>query len=133
MEEVKQEAVKQDTLDEQATDKPVLTNKQIVRIIPNMVKILKKVDMAKYIRENQVKAEENKVTDLEKNLYGYEMALYVLEKVDKYEKELFTVVAIVHDKPVEEVESGSFIETYETFEAILTNEELMNFFTRLTK
>lgn len=132
--EVNNQKVEKAEQEEMATESPVLTNKQVVRITPNMVKIFKKVDVAKYIRENQVQKETGEeATDLDKNLYGFELTMHILGEMEKYEKELFTIVSIVQGKTYKEVEEGDFTETFDTFEKILTNEKLMNFFTRLSK
>jgi len=94
-------------------------------LLPYAVTIFDKLQLGKYIADTKKSLKEEPKTPLEA---GLEVFQFVLKNSGKIKEEIFDIVAVVSEKPKEEIKKQSFAVTLNSFKEIFTDKELLNFF-----
>ena len=99
-----------------------ITTEKAFDLLPAVAEIIEKLDLKKYITENQTKNEKQ----LEQK--GLDLVLHIIKNTGTIKTEVFEVLAIVQDTTVEEVKSQPASKTIKQFKELLSDKELMSFF-----
>ena len=103
-----------------------LSTEKAFDLLPYVVEIYEKMNVDKYIKDTRRKLKgKNNIDEL---AVGIDMFKFVLKNLNKAEKEVFEVIAILEEKTVEEVRVQPLSITFKSLKDLLTNKELTNFF-----
>ncbi|TCT23394.1 hypothetical protein EDD68_107108 [Melghiribacillus thermohalophilus] len=102
-----------------------MNTEQAFDLLPHVVDIYDKLDLDQYRKDVQKKYKGKKVDQTQ---VGIDAFKYVLKNSHKVKEEFFQIVAIVEDRPVEEVKRQSFLKTVNSIKKVFTDPELMDFF-----
>jgi len=105
----------------------MISTEQVFDMLPAVVDLYEKLDIDGYRKKI---AEENKGKELDQMTMGIDLFKYVLKNSGKVKDEVFEIVAVFEDKPVEEVRKQNFMLTFKTFKEIFANKEAVWFFTQ---
>ena len=107
----------------------MLSSEKAFDMLPYVSDIYEKLNLEKYIldtrKKNKGKGNKN---ELEMMGLGLNMGAYVLKQSPKIKTEIFTIVAMIEDKTIDEVKAQPFIQTKKTLEGLFNDEEAMGFF-----
>ena len=93
-------------------------------MLPHAVDIIEKLDIKKYILDNQIKTKDEKLIKDK----GFNMIMHILKNSAKVKKEVFQIVAIALEKNSDEVKKQPPGETISAFKKLMQDSELMSFF-----
>lgn len=102
-----------------------ITTEQTFDMLPNAVAIYEKIELDKFRKDFQVK-NKNKKVDVEDA--GVEVILYLTKNLSKVKGDVFELLAIAENKPVEEVKAQPLSKTLQSLKAIFLDKDLMDFF-----
>ena len=99
-------------------------------MLPYAVEIIEKVDMRGYILRNKGVLNTKDKDDADKILKdkGFDFAMHIHKNTGKIKSEVFEILAIVHDKPADEIKAQPFSETILQLKVLLQDKELIGFF-----
>lgn len=104
----------------------MLTTNQVFDMLPTVVVLYEKLDLDKYRKKI---AKENKdKKDVDSTVIGIDLFKYVLKNSAKIKEEVFEMVSIFEDKPIEEVKAQSFGKTIATVKEIFTDKDATELF-----
>lgn len=109
----------------------MLTSEQVIDILPYAVEIFEKLDLRGYIVKNKGQAPDNtskeKLEKLQKEK-GVEMMIHILRNASKAKEDIFALVAVLQGTTAEEVKRQSFVKTLSHVKEVLSDPEIMGFF-----
>ena len=94
-------------------------------MLPSVVDLYDKLDIDTYRKKM---AEENKGKELDQTTLGINLVKYVLKNSGRVKNEVFEIVAVFEEKPVEEIKTQNFMVTVKSLKEILSDEEAMGLF-----
>ncbi|MBC2721839.1 hypothetical protein [Desulfosporosinus sp.] len=103
----------------------MISTEQAFDMLPSVVDLYDKLDIDGYRKKF---AEENKGKELNQKELGIHLIKYVLKNSAKVKDEVFEIVAVFEDKPVEDIRKQNFIITFKSFKGIFSDKETMSFF-----
>ena len=106
----------------------MLNTEKVFDMLPVVVELYDKLDIAGYQKRiaDQNKGKKN----VNSEAIGVDLLIYILKNSAKIKEEIFEVVAIVEEKPVEEIKAQSFITTINAVKEIFQDEEAVSFLTQ---
>ena len=106
----------------------MLNTEKVFDMLPVVVELYDKLDIDGYRKRI---AEENKgKKGVDNEAIGIDLLIYILKNSAKIKEEIFEVVAIVEEKPVEEIKAQSFVVTINAVKEIFQDEEAVSFLTQ---
>ena len=96
-------------------------------MLPSVVDLYDKLEIETYRKKM---AEKNKGKKLDQTTEGIDLFKFVLKNSGKVKNEVFEIVAVFEEKPVEEVRAQNFMITINSFKAIFSDKEAVGFFTQ---
>jgi len=112
----------------------MISSEKAFDILPYVSDIYEKLNLEKYILDIRKKNKGKRDKDeLQVMGLGLNMGAYILKQSPKIKTEIFTIVAMIEDKTIEEVKVQSFTKTKETLEGLFKDEEAMDFFKSAVK
>ncbi len=106
----------------------IISSEKAFDLLPYAVDVFDKLELQDYIKKLQVKSKGKN-----KEETGIELVKYIVKNSSKIKEEFFNMVAILDDKPVEEIKGQNIMKTITTFKEMLSDKELMAFFTSAMK
>jgi len=103
----------------------VLTTEKAFDMLPAVVDLYDKLDIDGYRKKF---AEENKGTKLDEMTKGIDLFKFILKNSGKVKDEVFEIVAVFEEKPVEEIKVQNFMVTVKSLKEIFSDKETMGFF-----
>lgn len=104
----------------------MINSEKAFDMLPSVVDIYDKLDLDGYRKKI---AEENKgKKDISNETLGIDLFKYVLKNSGKVKEEVFEIVAIFEEMPIEEVKAQSFMKTINTIKGIFSDQETTDFF-----
>ena len=94
-------------------------------MLPSVVDLYDKLDIDSYRKKT---TDENKGKELDQTTLGINLFKYVLKNSGRVKNEVFEIVSVFEDKPVEEIRGQSFVSTINSFKAIFSDKEAVSFF-----
>ncbi|HBV88316.1 MAG TPA: hypothetical protein DEF42_17125 [Desulfosporosinus sp.] len=104
----------------------MISTEKVFDMLPIVVDLYDKLDLDSYRKDIIEKNKDNK--NVNKEMLGIDWFKYILKNSAKVKEEVFEIVSIFEDKPVEEVKAQSFGKTINTIKEIITDKETMSFF-----
>lgn len=104
----------------------MISTEKAFDMLPTVVEVYEKLDLDGY-RKRIV--EENKgKKDVSNEALGIDLFKYVLKNSKKVKEEVFEIVAVFEERPVEEVKGQNFLITLNTIKGIFSDPETTDFF-----
>ena len=103
-----------------------LTGEQAIELIPHLVAIFEKIDLANHIAKSKITAVKDE-TELEAK--GIELAIYVVKRLPEVKHEVFSAAGILSGKSAEEIAKEPISTTINALRVIFQDKETMGFFT----
>ena len=103
----------------------MLTTEKAFDMLPAVVDLYDKLDIDGYRKKF---AEENKGTKLDEMTKGIDLFKFILKNSGKVKDEVFEIVAVFEEKPVEEIKVQNFMVTVKSLKEIFSDKETMGFF-----
>ena len=99
-------------------------------MLPHAVSMIEKLDMKGYILNNKelLNAKDKEASKKIMDSKGFDFVMHILKNTGKVKTEVFEILAIVQDKPVEEIKAVPFGKTIKQLKELLQDTELMSFF-----
>ena len=108
----------------------MITTSQALDMLPAVVDLYDKLDLDEYRKKI---AEENKGKQLDQMSAGINLFKFVLKNSGKVKNEVFEIVAIFEDKPIEEIKAQNFMVTAKSLKEIFSDKEAMELFKSAVK
>lgn len=108
-----------------------VNTEQAFDMLPHAADIYTNLNLKEYFKKNQVKPKKDEDLTAAKKLAGIDAIAYILKNSPKAKNEFFHIVAIFEEKTVDEVKKQPITTTIKTIKEIMTDEELMDFFTQV--
>ena len=108
----------------------MITTSQAFDMLPAVVDLYDKLDLDEYRKKI---AEENKGKQLDQMSAGINLFKFVLKNSGKVKNEVFEIVAIFEDKPIEEIKAQNFMVTAKSLKEIFSDKEAMELFKSAVK
>jgi CxxC motif-containing protein len=103
----------------------MVSTEKIFDMLPSVVILYDKLDIDGYRKRI---AEENKGKEnISNELLGINLFKYILQNSVKVKEDVFEIVSIFEDKPIEEVKAQSFMKTFNTLKEICSDTETTDF------
>jgi hypothetical protein len=110
----------------------MLTSEQVLDILPYAVDIFDKLDIEGYAAKNKIQIPQNiskeKAAEIQKKT-GVMIIKYILKSAPKAKEEIFSLVAVLQGTTADEVRKQSFFKTAAQLKEVLSDKEIMDFFT----
>jgi len=103
----------------------MISTEQAFDMLPAVVDLYDKLDIEGYRKKF---AEENKGKKLDEMTKGIDLFKFILKNSGKVKDEVFEIVAVFEEKPVEEIKSQNFMATVKSLKEIFSDKEAMSFF-----
>ena len=103
----------------------MINTSQAFDMLPSVVDLYDKLQIDTYRKKI---AEENKGKKLDEKTVGIDLFKYVLKNSGKVKEEVFEIVAVFEEKPVEEIKAQNFMITVKSLKEIFTDKDTMGFF-----
>ena len=103
----------------------MISTEKAFDMLPSVVDLYDKLGVDEYRKKM---ADENKGKELDQTTLGINLFKFVLKNSGKVKEEVFEIVAVFEEKTIEEVRDQSFISTINSFKAIFSDKEAVNFF-----
>ena len=103
----------------------MITTEKAFDMLPSVVDLYDKLEIDSY-RKNMT--EKNKGKELDQTTLGINLFKFVLKNSAKIKNEVFEIVAIFQEKPVEVVKEQNFIKTINSLREIFADKEAMELF-----
>lgn len=105
-----------------------LSSSEVFKILPSIGQIWKKAKIKQYIRDNKLTLEEDEDFRVLMMTSMLDVTMHVLTYADKIEKDVYKIVSIVQEKPLEEVAEQNFSDNLETVFNVLSQDSVVGFF-----
>lgn len=103
----------------------MITTSKAFDMLPSVVDLYDKLDIDGY-RKTVVEASKGKTLD--QTTLGINLFKFVLKNSGKIKSEVFEIVSVFEEKPVEVVEEQNFIKTANSLREIFADKEAMELF-----
>lgn len=94
-------------------------------MLPSVVDLYDKLQIDEYRKKM---AEENKGKELDQTTMGINLFKFILKNSKKVKEEVFDIVAVFKEKPIEEIKSQNFVTTVKSLKEIFSDKEAMGLF-----
>ena len=94
-------------------------------MLPSVVDLYDKLQIDSYRKKM---AEENKGKELDQTTMGINLFKFVLKNSKKVKEEVFDIVAVFEEKPIEEIKSQNFMTTVKSLKEIFSDKEAIRLF-----
>jgi len=108
----------------------MLTTEKAFDMLPAVVDLYDKLDIDGYRKKF---AEENKGKKLDEMTKGIDLFKFILKNSGKVKDEVFEIVAVFEDKPIEEIKAQNFMITAKSLKEIFSDKEAMELFKSAVK
>lgn len=103
----------------------MISTEKVFDMLPSVVEIYDILNIDEYRKKM---AKENKGKKLDQMTMGIDLIKFILKNSGKVKNEVFEVVAVFEEKPVEQIKAQDFMITIKTLKAIFTDKEALDFF-----
>lgn len=103
----------------------MISSEKLYDMLPTVVVLYDKLDLDAYRKKM---TDENKEKKLDTKSLGIEVFKHVLKSSGKVKEEIFEIVAIFQDAPIEEVKLQSIGKTIKSIKMVFTDEDAVSFF-----
>lgn len=103
----------------------MITTEKALNILPHVVEVYEKLNVDAYIKKVRTQSKNKKVDQTQ---VGIELFKFILKNIGKAQEEIFTVVAALEDKEVEEIKNQSLAKTIASIKQVFEDKELLELF-----
>lgn len=103
-----------------------IESEKVIDMLPHVVDIYEKLKFDEFRKDLKKKYAPKKKYDYLDPVI--DSGKYILRNAPKVKDEVFTIVSIVEDRPLEDVKKQSFFKTLNTCKEIFQDKDLMDFF-----
>lgn len=110
-----------------------ISSEQAFDMLPAVAEIYEKLEIKKYIKDNQITLGENDDFKTMMLAMGLDIGAYVCKQSPKIKKEVFEIVAILEDKTMEEVLAQSPLKNLNAFKSLFGDKDTIDFLKQAVK
>lgn len=106
----------------------MLSTEKAFDMLPTVVVLYDKLDIDGYRKRLAEENKDKNKKDLNIKVLGTDLFKHILKNSQKVKEEVFEMVSIFEDKPIEEVKAQNFMKTINTAKEIFTDKDTMELF-----
>ena len=107
-----------------------ISTEKVFDMLPHVVVVIDKLDMKGYILNNKelINTKDKESAQKIVEAKGFDFVIHILKNTGKVKEEVFEILSIVHEMPIEAVKAMPFGHTVKYLKELLQDTELMSFF-----
>jgi hypothetical protein len=106
----------------------MLNTEKVFDMLPVVVVLYDKLNIDGY--RKKIAADNKGKKNINSELVGIDLVKYILSNSAKIKEEVFEIVSIIEEKPVEEIKAQSPVKTFNTLKEIFMDKETTDFLTQ---